>query len=261
MEPVDPLLAALARLAPPVSNAYFHGQLLGVANFRREQEYHKLRDWRQNLHATGGGILTGLEVNAGLAADGRFTVTVAPGIAVDLLGRDIVVPHPDRNAGVGAAAYPLDPHDPKLKALKPADAEVEVEVDLDVYVEYVAEAIDFAPVRAGDCDALRQYAPGATRETYAVTFEFARRPAVPGPTPPQDAAREAIFPAEPAAGYDPLPKLREAYHEPVKDWTHEELKAPPRVFLDRVRLRCAPRMAFRCWTRNTSRRGGGGAKC
>lgn len=81
--------------APPTRPRYFTGQLLTPADFTAEQDYHVTKHRLHNRGLHGWGIVCGLEMVA--AADG--SVTVSPGIALDRLGREIVVP----------AAVRLDP--------------------------------------------------------------------------------------------------------------------------------------------------------
>jgi hypothetical protein len=82
-----PSPALLAALQPPVRTRYFHGRLLTAADFEREQEYHIAARRRLTLLALGSGVVTGLRVRAP-----GSTVTVSPGIAIDPLGREIIVP-------------------------------------------------------------------------------------------------------------------------------------------------------------------------
>jgi hypothetical protein len=65
----------------------FTGQLLDPDDFRDEQAYHRGRHQRLSRLAVGSGVLCGLEVTA--TAEGH--VLVEPGIAIDPLGREIVL--------------------------------------------------------------------------------------------------------------------------------------------------------------------------
>lgn len=70
---------------------YFSGKVLGVEDFREEQQYHvgKHRRHLQTLH--GSGVARGLDVSA--SSDGT-SITVAPGLALDASGHEIVLDEP-----------------------------------------------------------------------------------------------------------------------------------------------------------------------
>lgn len=78
---------------------YFEGQLLSVSDLEAEQQYHRdMRYLHNRLH--GYGVISGLDVEVS-----RGRVHVSPGLGIDLLGREIVVPtaltirlEPRRNA-------------------------------------------------------------------------------------------------------------------------------------------------------------------
>ena len=81
---------------PPRRVKFFEGMLLTAADFAAEQEYHRgMRYLHNRLH--GYGTVSGLEV---VATRGR--VRVSPGMAIDVLGREIVVTAP--------LALRLEPH-------------------------------------------------------------------------------------------------------------------------------------------------------
>src|SRR4029453_4928823 len=66
--------------------AYFRGQLLDETDFRVEQESHRSASLRHNTTLHSWGVVDGLTVSL----DGR-KATVAPGVAIDRLGREIAV--------------------------------------------------------------------------------------------------------------------------------------------------------------------------
>lgn len=73
---------------------YFFGQLLTPEDFQLEQDYH--RDMRRMVNRRlGHGVVEGLDVS--MDAKGRVTVT--PGIAIDRLGRELVVTQEWRGNG------------------------------------------------------------------------------------------------------------------------------------------------------------------
>ena len=66
---------------------YFVGMLLGAAEFAAEQDYFREKLKRHNRHLHGSGIAAGLEVSI---SGGQ--INVAPGLALDCAGNEIVVP-------------------------------------------------------------------------------------------------------------------------------------------------------------------------
>jgi hypothetical protein len=74
---------------------YFQGQLLGADDLRAEQEYHRNKLRRHNLHCHGVGVVDGLEVSANKDADG-WSVVVEPGLAIDPMGNEIHLCEPAR---------------------------------------------------------------------------------------------------------------------------------------------------------------------
>ncbi len=70
---------------------YFNGQLLTAADFQTEQDYHLAKERRINLRTGGPGVVSGLGVS--IESDGGHVV-VRPGVAIDRLGREIVLDTP-----------------------------------------------------------------------------------------------------------------------------------------------------------------------
>lgn len=87
MHPCDNTETLLRVLAPPRRNHYFYGKRMDVQHFQMEQDYGKLKQWLLNRLTLGKGVLCGLRVSL---ADGK--VCVDPGVAIDGLGREIIVP-------------------------------------------------------------------------------------------------------------------------------------------------------------------------
>jgi hypothetical protein len=69
---------------------YFEGQLLTADDLRDEQDYWVRKQRLHNIALHGSGVVCGLAVTS----QGDGAVTVAPGIAIDRLGREIVVTGP-----------------------------------------------------------------------------------------------------------------------------------------------------------------------
>jgi hypothetical protein len=71
---------------------YFSGQLLTPQDFEAEQSYHLEARRRDTRRLHGWGVVSGL----GATASSGGGVVVEPGLAIDGLGRAIVVPEPAR---------------------------------------------------------------------------------------------------------------------------------------------------------------------
>ena len=69
---------------------YFTGQLLTEEDFTAEQSYFLKGRRSDNRHLHGWGVVCGL----GVAPSGGGGVVIQPGLAIDGLGREIVVPKP-----------------------------------------------------------------------------------------------------------------------------------------------------------------------
>ena len=78
-------------LATPTRNRYFYAKLLDVAHLSLEQDYLNGKRWLLNRLALGRGVLCGLTVTP--TSNGEAVVVTA-GVAVDELGREVVVPAP-----------------------------------------------------------------------------------------------------------------------------------------------------------------------
>ncbi len=75
----------------PWRNGYFQGKMLTKRDFRAEQRYFLELARRHNTHLHGWGIVCGLEVLPHPVCP-RERIIVTPGVAIDALGREIVVP-------------------------------------------------------------------------------------------------------------------------------------------------------------------------
>ena len=69
---------------------YFPGKLLTAEEFELEQEYHLARFRRHNRFLHGWGIVTGLRVSG----NGKTSITVEPGLAIDCAGNELVLAEP-----------------------------------------------------------------------------------------------------------------------------------------------------------------------
>jgi hypothetical protein len=137
----------LKQLASATRNNYFYGKLLDVHHFQMEQKYFNRKRWMLNRLSLGSGVLCGLEVL--LTEDGNH-VGVRPGVAIDPLGREIVVPEP--------VSAPLA----DLLGQEEGSQEQAITLCL-AYLECDVEPV---PVLVGDCDTKESCAPSTIRERY-----------------------------------------------------------------------------------------------
>jgi hypothetical protein len=137
----------LKQLASATRNNYFYGKLLDVHHFQMEQKYFNRKRWMLNRLSLGSGVLCGLEVL--LTEDGKH-VGVRPGVAIDPLGREIVVPEP--------VSAPLA----ELLGQEEGNQEQAITLCL-AYLECDVEPV---PVLVGDCDTKESCAPSTIRERY-----------------------------------------------------------------------------------------------
>jgi hypothetical protein len=70
---------------------YFAGKILTAEDFQREQNYHLDRSRRNNRFLHGWGIVSGLDI----FIEDEFTVVVAPGLALDCAGNELVLETPE----------------------------------------------------------------------------------------------------------------------------------------------------------------------
>src|SRR4051794_3508159 len=74
---------------PPVKRPnYFAGQILSADDFTAEQEYHRGKQQRHNLHCHGFGVVQGLKVST-VKKNAGWTVVIEPGSAIDRAGNEI----------------------------------------------------------------------------------------------------------------------------------------------------------------------------
>jgi hypothetical protein len=74
---------------PPVKRPnYFIGQILSADDFAAEQEYHRGKQRRHNLHCHGFGVVQGLKV-ATVKENAGWAVVIGPGVAIDRTGNEI----------------------------------------------------------------------------------------------------------------------------------------------------------------------------
>lgn len=157
---------SLKGLATPTRNKYFYGKLMDAFHFELEQFYGVRKRSMLNRLALGYGVLCGLQVVP--TADGT-QVVVGPGVCLDALGREIVVPEQTR---------PIDLRQVTDDCGQPAgnplvNANV-VHICL-AYHECEAEPV---PVLVGDCDSQAGCAPSIVRERYRLLVRKGAAPEI-----------------------------------------------------------------------------------
>jgi hypothetical protein len=145
-----------------VRNKYFYGKLLDVLHFELEQDYFNGKRWLLNRLVTGYGVICGLDVQG---SKDNSSVWVAPGVAIDKWGRELIVPRSCQVA-IPTATPPAKPGDP-------CDAEY-----VHVCLCYHECEADPAPALGGDCDQHAMCSPGSIRERYELIVRPGKLPDV-----------------------------------------------------------------------------------
>lgn len=171
-------------LTAPTRVNYRSGQLLDAGDLTDEQEYHRARHQRLSRLAVGSGVLCGLEVNA----TGAGQVVVGPGVAIDPLGREIVLT---------ASHLVTDPFLPTDADGVPTGVPA-VEGPVTLYLSYAERG--GRPVPPGiDAVASDDDAFDRTIETYRIVVREGEPQLDPGLSAAQS---EVILPAAPRRGFD-----------------------------------------------------------
>ena len=157
---------------------YFHGQLLDVRHFESEQAYFKRKHWMINRLVSGFGVVCGLDVQVGPDEQG---VVVLAGLALDKLGREIVVPARSKPLAIPSRP-PQDPPAAGKNGNGPSARNGEECCDDDwvhLVLCYAECRTDPEPVLAGGCDTTTRCSPGAIREGYSLSLEAGKAPDTP----------------------------------------------------------------------------------
>jgi len=153
MNAYDNAEALLRVLAAPRRNQFFYGKRMDVQHFRMEQDYGRLKQSLINRLTLGKGVVCGLRVSL----DDAGHIQVDPGVAIDGLGREIVVP-------VRSA---LDPARLDASCCGGSSAErAHASGAFTLWACYRECGTDYQPAMVSDCDTREQCAPGTTVETF-----------------------------------------------------------------------------------------------
>jgi hypothetical protein len=167
-------------LSAPERNHFFYGKLMDVEQFEKEQRYLSRQRRLVNRLVLGAGVVSGLKVVPGPGG----TVVVEAGLAIDGLGREIVVP----------AAVQVPPAQPTDAQGAPTGAPLESGV-VTIAIAYAEQAVDLVPVLVAHCDTPGNCAPSTVRESFRVLVRTAEGGV---PDPPTSQLGEFPLPA-PAA--------------------------------------------------------------
>lgn len=164
------LTERLRTLTAPRRNNYFYGKRLDVPQFRMEQEYGKDKQWLINRLTLGKGVLCGLAVT-----NQQNTLSVAPGVAIDALGREIIV-------NVQSA---IDPWAPPAACCGDAPGATTAARGpsgiVTLWLCYRECLTDQMPVLVSDCEVREECAPGTIVETFSLKITDGAAPVLGDP--------------------------------------------------------------------------------
>lgn len=152
-----------AELKMPARNNYFYGKMMTESYFKMEQDYFNQKRWLMNRLSLGYGVLCGLEVKR--TEDDKVYIT--PGVAIDKLGREIIVPK-------NSHSIPLKLTDKCGNLIEDSILEEVVTI----YLAYHECKSDMLPILVGDCDTANQCAPGTITERYIIQVKAGGPPKI-----------------------------------------------------------------------------------
>jgi len=185
-------------LTAPRRNQFFYGKRMDVQHFRMEQDYGKLKRWLLNRTTLGCGVVCGLQVGV---LDGQ--ICVEPGLAIDPLGREIIVPI---QACVSEVAGVEDSccggTSPQVRS--PAAKQIADVVDgtYGLWLCYRECLADQQPMMVSECGSHENCAAGTVVESFCVKLVAGAPPDQGDPDwcallwPAPDARAPALEPAE-----------------------------------------------------------------
>lgn len=176
----DDLIAeSLATESVPERVAYAAGVLLNAADFGDEQLYHRARQARAFAALYGHGTMAGLRVSCPVADNPVFEVRVAPGLALDRLGRLIEVRRPQclsltRWLAARQALAAADALRVALVTGTREDVAGDKRLALDVFARFIVCRHGARPVFAeGPFNATDDTAPSRLADSFELTLELA----------------------------------------------------------------------------------------
>jgi hypothetical protein len=175
-------------LTAPRHNHFFYGKRMDVQHFQLEQDYGKHKQWLLNRLTLGKGVLCGLKVSI----DGD-KLCVDPGVAIDGLGREIVVPvrsciDPQAEqggccGGESHTTYPVHPPQGHTDGTAPNDpgghdgaAADRLGEVFTLWLCYRECYADQQPVLVTDCETRSHCAPDTVVETFCLKVALGMPP-------------------------------------------------------------------------------------
>jgi hypothetical protein len=168
---LEHLQQSVGALRSPTRNRYFYGKLLDAHHFRIEQDYVNQMRWLMNRLSLGTGVLCGLQVSVDSE---KHLARIAPGVAVDGFGREIIVPQPTAPFDFIALArsgqtVTVGPHLPSTAPAGTHVAEIVVQPKFTILLCYHECCAEPTPVLVTDeCAPERRCEHGLVRERYSV---------------------------------------------------------------------------------------------
>jgi hypothetical protein len=159
----------LRMLTAPRRNNYFYGKRLDVPQFRMEQDYGKHKQWLINRLTLGKGVLCGLAVT-----NQHNTLSVAPGVAIDGLGREIIV-------NVQSAIDPWAPPQPCCGETPGGATTRGPSGIVTLWLCYRECLTDHMPTLVSDCAVREECAPGTIVETFSLKITDGAAPVLGDP--------------------------------------------------------------------------------
>jgi hypothetical protein len=145
----------LGQLTTPTRNLYPYGKLLDSYHLVLEQWYYRLQRYLANRLVLGSGVVCGLQVM--VAKDG--TITVGPGVAFDLVGREIEVPQMSRS---------IDPRQPTDDRGAAQGSPIEGAGAVTLCLAYHECEAELIPLLVSECECEERCAASTVCERYAL---------------------------------------------------------------------------------------------
>ncbi|MEJ2562127.1 MAG: hypothetical protein P8Z42_05495 [Anaerolineales bacterium] len=158
-------------LKTPARNKYFFGKLMEECHFEMEQDYFNRKRWLLNRLALGYGVLSGLDVKVDTSNPNK--VVIHPGVAIDPLGREIIVP---------AVTQPIDPTRITADDGR-ATGEIVENGDVWIGLAYLECPKNPVPALVQDCGTQDGCMPSTICEQYIILVRK-EEPDIPAPTCP-----------------------------------------------------------------------------
>jgi hypothetical protein len=160
----------LANLTTPLRNNYFYGKLMDVKHFQMEQDYFNRKRWLLNRLTLGMGVVCGLEVVR--SPKDQNLLCVGPGVAIDGLGREIIVPSPSQ---------PIDPRILTDGNGRPLEGKSKSPEQVTICLAYHECEDEWVPVMVGECEPEPKSAPSTILERYSILVHEGTPAPLPDP--------------------------------------------------------------------------------